>query len=378
MAIDFSVQPDPFGSFTKGYNALQTMRDNRVSRDAGNLLASGDAPGAYNAFARAGMIDKAGSALEVGNKREAYTRTREVGNAFNDDPKKAAAAAAAGGDVQGAMQILTHVENMDTKKRASFKEANEELARMMTWVATAPPQERETRRGAVIQSLGSMFPNADAPEVRAILQRAQTMPLDDASLKAEASKVIAMDKLLGSYTMRDEGDNVVTYRNNAFAPPEEVSRRPLPPTRADARAERGLQIREENDRQRDTAVTPSKVIGPVLAKIGRGETLTPGEQQLYTDYRTAKARPDDMLGYGGDGGDDGDYGAAPNALSASPARAAPAPGAARAQPPGVGRPAARLGASPSSPAKPRSRAEAMALPRGTWFTDPSGNLIQKK
>jgi hypothetical protein len=318
------------------------------------------------------MIDKAGSALEVGGKRDALIRGREVGNAFNQDPKKAAAAAAAGGDMQGAMQILTHVENMDTKSRARFKETNDELARMMTWLGSVPEQQREARRGSIVQSLSQMFPDANAPDVQAAVQRARTMPLDDNSLKAEASKVIGMDKLLGSYSMRDEGDSVVTYRNNAFGPPEEVSRRALPPTRADARAERGLQIREENDQQRDTAVTPSRVIGPVLAKIGRGETLTPGEQQLYTDYRTAKARPDDMLGYGGDGGDDGDYGAAPSA----PARAHSAPAARAPQPgaPGGG----RLGASPSAPVRPKSRAEAMTLPRGTWFTDPSGNLIQKK
>jgi hypothetical protein len=38
----------------------------------------------------------------------------------------------------------------------------------------------------------------------------------------------------------------------------------------------------------------------------------------------------------------------------------------------------KLGSSHTNPAKPKTKQEAAALPKGTWFMDPAGNVIQRQ
>jgi|GEM_PF-3898836 len=336
MAGAFTTfSPSDFNQFDKGWDASQNRLNQFTQQRAGNLLANGDTTGAVNALARAGMLNQAENALALGNKREAHDRTREVGAAYGEDPKRAASLAAAGGDLQTAMQIETHLANMDGEARKRFKESNEELARMMTWVAGVPPEQREQRRAAIVQSLQSSFPDPNAPEARAVVQRAQTMPLDDGTLKAEASKVIGMDKLLGSYSTRNEGDYAVTTRTNPFGPPEEISRRLIPPTRDDRRADATLALREQSHREqqvRESAVTPSKVMGPIYEKLANGEPLTAGEEAAMKYYKMDPLTAGALSDTGGGAEDGGEEYARPGAARAPAAPARPAqPGTARIQ-----------------------------------------------
>jgi hypothetical protein len=79
------------------------------------------------------------------------------------------------------------------------------------------------------------------------------------------------------------------------------------------------------------APTPTTVIGAIMAKQARGEQLTPAEAKTYNEYRTAKAKPT-----GGHGG---------------------------GQSTGLSR--------------PQNRAEYDAIPSGTRFVDPNGNVRVK-
>jgi hypothetical protein len=365
---DYGMQPNPLNAFKGGYDAAQAIRDQAVAKRAGNALAGGDTSGATNMFLRAGDLTGAGNALTLGARSDAYGRAKDVGAAFNDNPAKAAAIAATGGDVQSAMAIQDHIAKVDDHTRATYKEANHELASMMVWLRQVPPQEREARRQQLVASLPGMFPNGNAPEVQAVIQRAKTIPLDDASLTAEMSKVIGMDKLLGHYTQRQEGNDVVTYHEDPFGPPQAVDRHTTAPTRADARGDAALALsRDRNAREarNQSGPTPSKVMGPIFEKLAQGQTLSPGERQALNYYKmdplTAGAIGSGDFG-GGDASPDGgeEYGrAAPMGDPHGSIGSAPLPsrangGVALGPTRDTGASANRPGRGPSPPAAARA------------------------
>lgn len=109
--------------------------------------------------------------------------------------------------------------------------------------------------------------------------------------------------------------------------------------------------------------SPNSVVGGILDKFTRGETLSPQEEEIRGRYMTGTLSMTDqlvqqMLPQMG-GLPEAGAGAPP----AMPPPRVPQKGAA--------------GGSRDNPARPKSRAEAEALPPGTWFVDPKGNLLRK-
>lgn len=125
------------------------------------------------------------------------------------------------------------------------------------------------------------------------------------------------------------------------------------------------------------------VLAPILSKVAAGQQLSPGEQTLFDRWNNSSGSDDPVRrllsgagggGVGGGMGGDLDPPSRRTAPSPAPSRPAapPAPSPARpASPPA-------MAGTAKNPHRPRSRAEAQALPRGAYFVDPAGNVIQKK
>lgn len=102
--------------------------------------------------------------------------------------------------------------------------------------------------------------------------------------------------------------------------------------------------------------TPSDVVAPILAKVSRGENLTPGEQRAVDLYQ--RLDPMDIR--------------IRNALQGAGARP-PAPAAQ-----GAPSPANQQQGTRENPVSVSGPDEARSLPSGTWFTAPDGVLRQIK
>lgn len=127
----------------------------------------------------------------------------------------------------------------------------------------------------------------------------------------------------------------------------------------------------ERPPQRERTMTPRQTIEQ---KVMNGQPLTAGEQRLW---EVMQRNPLAGLFESGGGDQQDEVPQTPQKNTPPQRPASPAPGlpqkkASPAQPP-----TAKVGTS-LNPARPRSRAEAAALPPGTWFRDPAGNLIQKR
>lgn len=104
--------------------------------------------------------------------------------------------------------------------------------------------------------------------------------------------------------------------------------------------------------QNADAVTPSKVVGPILAKIAAGQPLTPAEAQAFNAYKSID-QIDRGMGLGVTAGAN-----IPSGSPLSPTNAPISP-----------RPAPRRS---TGPVRVRTPAEARALPKGTVFITPDG------
>lgn len=368
-------QPNILGNFVAGHEAGAKLRKDRSRREGLNLLATDPVAGA--------------NALIASDNSDAVTASFGARNVLGEyQAKEAAKPFAAKGDYRGASRAAAEFDLEASRKFAAY--GQEELDRT---------RKQAERSAAVLMSAAQIpdpvqrraFIDQHATELEGLgYSREQIAGYDvsDATkMRADASRFLDLGTIAGKVSVEKFGDYAVTYDTNPVTGTRAVSRSEIPPTRAERRQDQEFDYRREHDAEElafrreqerrraqeasDPYSSPSRVMGPILAKIARGETLTPGEQRLYTDYRTARAQPDDFMAGDALGGDYGAPGTPAPAAAPTPSKTPAArPGAAR------GRPAD--GRSAASPVQPRSRAEAEALPSGTWFRDPAGNLIQKR
>lgn len=141
------------------------------------------------------------------------------------------------------------------------------------------------------------------------------------AIQAEALKWMGVKDLAGSVHVGKYGDDIVAVRESPTGVRIE-GRTPIPESRAEKldrqrlaetkdyhQTEEGL-ARDRIDLER-APTTTGKVLGPIYAKLQRGEPLTPGEQKLYDDAHMSR-------GFDIFGGGYGDEGAAPPPAATTP------------------------------------------------------------
>lgn len=221
---------------------------------------------------------------------------------------------------------------------------------------------------------------------------------NDDMVRTVADKWQQTSKLAGDITVQRFGDEVHPVRTGPSGMEVLSGGVTVPETRAEKRDDRRIGYAETSDQrdhdfrreraeaddayrnsraasedayrkwQQENPNSRGDVEGVVLSKAVReGATaLSPEEKAIYDRYLASSSSSGDLLGL---------LGGAPGAPGAQPAPAQrPAPTPMR---PARGGPPSAAG-SQSNPARPRTTAEAQALPPGTFFLDPSGNLIQRQ
>lgn len=215
---------------------------------------------------------------------------------------------------------------------------------------------------------------------------------DEATLRALADSWLETSKLAGDVSLQKFGDNVQTVRTGRTGS-EVLDSRAIPETRAESFDRQKFGYQQQQDSidneyrqsraeaedtyrrwQMDNSVGRSDIEGQVLQKAIRGgySALSPEERQVY-DRAVATNQGGgfgSILG-GAPAGQGGGGPASTYAAPMQPSPSAPPPQQTQQQGPSGG-------GTQQNPARPRTIAEAQALPPGTFFYDPSGNLIQKQ
>lgn len=106
--------------------------------------------------------------------------------------------------------------------------------------------------------------------------------------------------VLGAQEIKDIYDRVDSDRNYAldlkrFAETQRHNQQ------SEALTARGQNMTDARGRRNDMEITPSKVIGPILAKVARGDALTAGEANAFNQYKSID-RIDQRFGLGVEGG----------------------------------------------------------------------------
>lgn len=372
MAINWSMldtNPNIFAKTVAGVEAGAKAKTERDTRAAMNLFAQDPSRGG-TALIAAGRPDLARDAFSARKSGRAY-QAEEAARPFTERGDFMGAAKAAGGvDIETGGRL----QSFNKEQLSQLRDMNTRGAEViMAASRLASPEERRA------------FIDGQADELAAYGYPVEKIRGYDVSdpmrMRADASSKMSLAEQAGKISVEKFGDYAVTYETNPVTGSRAVSKSEIPMTRAERRQDEEFSYRRQHDAEEldlarrrearmsasesDPAGSPSKVMGPIYAKLARGEPLTPGERQAMLYYRLDPLTADAV-------GEDDDVGAAER----PPQVPAPAPSPAPPARPGSGRPG--NGRSSASPVQPRSRAEAEALPSGTWFRDPAGNLIQKR
>lgn len=384
-----------------GHDSADRQRARQAQEAASRLMTSGDRAGAARALMSGGLfgeaatltnvIDandtlnarrRAGSAMASGRydegARELFTtgdlaggreaegvaRNREAGALLMDDPRRAAAVQALGGDLDQATALVDWADRADERERQEAISRASVMAPVLANVAALPYEQRRAAIQGQAQALGAA---GFTPE------QIQSFDPTDQNIRALTDSVLGLEKVLGSYSMREVGDEVRTYRANPYGV-QQVGAEPVPYTRAEARQDRGLELEEERleiaRRAAEQANSTGDVLAPLLQRYAKGEQLTAQESEIvrsYLDGRQSNAwgMPVQTI-----------PGVAPapipngnrTGVQSDAARAADPPGA--RQPGGPG--------SPQNPARPQTDEDYARLPAGSYFIDPGDGQVYRK
>lgn len=221
---------------------------------------------------------------------------------------------------------------------------------------------------------------------------------NDQAVRSVADRWQDASKMAGEVSLQRFGDNVQTVRTGPSGT-QVLDSREVPQTRAEqldasrvnyaqSSDQRDYRYRETRD-QADDAYRNSRaasedayrkwqqenpnsrgdVEGVVLSKAVRegAAALSTEEKAIYDRYlASSSSTGNELLGLLGGGAP----GTQPGGQPTPAQRPAPVQ-------PGRGGPAGAAGTQ-QNPARPRTTAEAQALPAGSYFLDPSGNLIQRQ
>ena len=170
---------NPLDGFRQGYNAVETLVQDRARRQAGQSMASGDLVGASQTLARAGNLDGAFS-LQQANQRqkeqevaaqraaEALQRRRQVGGLLADgDFRGASAEAFRAGDLDLGGQIQSMRSTMNEAQRKEAADRAEWMARAAQALDQAPAEQYDGVFATLEPTLRAMgLPQAQIEQFR--------------------------------------------------------------------------------------------------------------------------------------------------------------------------------------------------------------------
>lgn len=260
-----------FGEAGTMTNVLDQNEGRASRRAAGGLMVSGDYMGAAAELYRGGD-------LTGGEQLQGRARSREAGAALTEDPRSAAAIAAAGGDIEQATQLLDWADRADDNARQEATQRAGVMAPILNNVARLP---YEQRRAAVTSQTQALAGIGFTPE-----QLAAFDPTDD-NIRAVSDSVLGLEKVLGGFSQRVVGDEVRTYRTNPYGV-ERVGSEPVPYSRDEGREDKRLGLEEERiglqRAQLNVANSTGDVLGPLLQRYSRGESLNEQEDSIVQHY----------------------------------------------------------------------------------------------
>lgn len=338
------------------YGDAATMSDVERANRRGDARRAAGAGWMTNPRAAAEAMLSAGE-LEDGRQLYGDALRREAGSALaEDDPRRAAAVAAVGGDVDMATQLIDWSDRADARERDEAMGRARVMAPILASLGSVPYEQRRAAIQAQSSALGGAGFTPD--------QIASFDPTDQ-NIRALTDSVLGIEKVLGAYSMREVGDEVRTYRSTPYGV-EQVGAEAVPYTRADARADRGLEMEGERLAiARESAARANSagdVLGPLLQRYSAGEPLNAQETEIVRSYL------------------DGRQGSAwgmPQVPSAPPA---PTPTQPRMPPAGGAQPPYNQGGggSQQSPARPQTDEDYARLPAGAYFIDPGDGQLYRK
>lgn len=332
MAVDLNwgllAQPNRIAeNALLGYEAGRKERDQRQVKNA-LALADSDPRGSVNALMALGRPDLASNVTTMTNTR----RTQDAQEAGRDlaaaGDYQGAAKAAAPFDLTVARQFSTYgKEQLDQKRVAGERSA----AIIMAASRLGSPEERRTFIGSHADELAGLGYTPD--------QVAGYDVSNPTRMRADAARFLSLADIAGKVSTEKFGDYAVTYQTDPINGTREISRQEIPETRADRLARDKYDHDVANDRERLTLdrsregrmqqnadnpeSSPSTVMGPIYAKLARGEDLTPGERQALQYYKLDPITADAV----------GDLDEEPTPPPAPTGRRQPAPRTASAAPP---------------------------------------------
>jgi len=334
-----------FNEATTLTNVSMTNQRADARRKAGAAAGKGDWGGASQTLLGAGELDD-------GLAAETQGRNRAAGSLWQDDPKAAAALLASGGDMDGAGRLIDWSQRASEAERAEALCRSKVMAPILHNLQGVPYEQRRP----LIQSQAAALGGAGfSPE-----QVAGFDPTDQ-NIRSLIDSTLGMEKLLGTFSQREVGDTLRTYRTTPHGV-QEVRREDIPQTRAESLQRDRFEWEREREAERQKLINSAgDVLGPILQKHASGLPLSAGEQEILGRY---------MEGGNAGGGDVG-------ALLAQLGGRAP-PAAGDPNRPANGPARGGGGGTMQSPARPRSEADFNALPSGAWFINPAdGRLLQK-
>lgn len=337
-----------YGDANTASQVSMTRRRDDAQIKAGEQYRAGQPGAAAGEFFGAGMI-------EEGEQARTRGVARDTGAAFARDPHSAAEVAALGGDVEMATRLTDWAERLDERGREEALKRNQVFAPVLYRAGQMPYEQRRAYIASQGQALSGL---GFTPE-----QIAGFDPTDE-NIQSMVDTQLGIEKLLGTYSQREVGDEVRTYNTNPYGV-RPVAREPIPITRDERRQDERLNLERERLERIPEVNSVGDVLGPLLSRYAAGEELSPQEQAIVD--RHLEGGNTAMFGMG-------------MGMPAAPTPVAPTMPRPPAATPAV--PAAQPARSSGSgtqadPARPRTRQEAAALPSGTWFLDPSGNLLQR-
>ena len=346
------------GQFGDAATMTSVSMTNRA-QDARERAGAAAAGGNYGDASRERFLS---GDLEGGEAYETQARNREAGGVLMDDPRRAAAIQAAGGDIAQATQIIDWSDRADETERAAALNRAKIMGPILNQAGSLPYEQRR----AFIQQNAAILGGAGfTPE------QVQQFDPTDGNIRALNDTTLGLAAVLGAYSQRVVGDEVRTYRTNPYGV-ERVGSEPVPYSRDEEREDKRLDLQRE---QFNVANTTGDVVGPLLQRYSRGETLNPQEDSIVQHYLRSQ------------------QGAGLFGMPGSPQFPAPQPqspmvganGAALANRSGVspngGQGSPRQGGSGQSAASPvavQTADDFERLPVGAWFINPADGQIMHK
>lgn len=295
------------------------------------------------------------TAMKLGDytrgQKEAAAR-KERGSLYATDPKAGRTAALAAGDTD---QVMTF-DKMEAGQR-EIVEANAKKAYAIVGkLAEMPYEQRKAAwlklAPAVADEFG--FPAETLAQVDPTDEWIVAKKIEGAEFEAKAQSFQAGREVRGVNPQTGEQKWALSLPADPLD--VETKRAQIENQRSSSRrAEEDQRLeREKWEYERDNPGA-SEVLGRIQSKLASGQTLTPGEQKIYDDSRTARIDPNDPYGGGGGGGSysGGGYGK-------PPAGAAGASGTAVA------------------PYRPMSAADFAKVPLGAYYVNPSDGRTLKR